>query len=773
MDNLTVVNPFILDVDEYKRDLNFVKHYVEQMTLFLVRDKGISHDEARAFVISKLPKDEQGKLKDVPLTHTYRKKNGDREVVTTGMMSYIQDTLKNRDILSPTFTRYVHPDIRVSPLVTSIDDKVALRNVNRRASREAQARAGGLLVEVNQLESAGKTEEAKLKKIEYVRMLDLAIYKNNEQTGNKLSNNALSGAHVSSSTPLANRSAHPSLTSTCRLTSGYGNANNEKLVAGNRHYRNPSIVMNNLISIIYLTNMDELQAILTKYEMYIPTVQDVMTMVRRCSSYYWKGEDAFQYIERFVSKLEPIERAAVLYIGDLYQIKEHNPDLVRTFITQLKHRVLEPLPFEEAKKVTKEFNSDYMALVNQLQGNDMIGVTNQMAEESNPVLYGQIAATLLNVNTVLTNYSDFIKTFLVTKNMPSSIAYLPSMIRYTAITSDTDSTIFTVQDWAKWYSGEYIVNEETIGVAACVVFIASQSITHILAMMSANLGVAKERLFQIGMKNEFRFDVFSPTQETKHYYSIYGCQDGNVLADFKTEVKGVHLRNSALPPAIMEAAANKMREICVRVSKGEKISIVEELQYVADKELEILQAIRRGDSNYFKLEKVGAADSYKQGEQAHKYVSYTLWRDVFADKYGACEVPPYTAYKVNTTITSPTVFNEWLDNMEDQNLARRFKDWMIKTGKREVKTFYLPMSIVDTVGIPDEIFSLIDTRRIIVDNVSVFYKVLETLGFYQLDDRINRLIMDIPEFSQHSTSNDLKLKCVERMLLAPASVKAA
>jgi hypothetical protein len=59
----------------------------------------------------------------------------------------------------------------------------------------------------------------------------------------------MSGAMSSPSTPLHNKTGHSTLTSGCRNTTSFSNANNEKILTGNRHYYNVNIILNNLVFI--------------------------------------------------------------------------------------------------------------------------------------------------------------------------------------------------------------------------------------------------------------------------------------------------------------------------------------------------------------------------------------------------------------------------------------------------------------------------------------------------------------------------------------------
>lgn len=723
-----VSNPFVLPVDEYKRDLNYLRDYVSQMALMLHKTENITIEAARAFVISKIRKGGEYEFKDRPIAHTLRGSNGDRHEARSGLHQYIKNAIQENNIIAPTLTRYLHPSVKVSPMSLSIDKKVEARNKNKAIAKEARM-AGNM---------------------------DLAINKNNHQQANKISNNATSGALVSSSTILVNPSGHAVLTSTCRLTSGFGNANNEKVVMGNRHYRMPSIAINNVLSTVDNTDYVALEATMQKYGLHTPTVEETLDVIEKGSYRYWTGEKPWGFITRLIKSLKPIERAAFVYTGDLYHLRKYNDAVIREFFTKLCTRVETPVPLEEAKKLQRRFNADHIALANQLQGEEMKGISITNASENHPELYGKVIATLLNIEAVMEEYKDFIRTFFTTTNIPSSIAYLPSMIRDCAVVSDTDSTIFTVQDWADWYNGNYVVNKENLALGAGVSFFASQTITHILAVMSANFGVAKERLFQIGMKNEFRFDILGTTEETKHYWSIIGCKEGDVFDEYELERKGVHLRNSSVSTVVMKHAENMMTQICNDLVAGKPFNMQYWMQFVADREIEIMHDVKNGKANYYKRQKVNPAESYKLDETKSMYASYTLWRDVFAPKYGDSETPPYVAYKVNTTLGNKTKFRNWLASFKDTALRDRLIDWMARNGKEKIQTFNLPATVVYSSGIPSEIFELIDLRRIVVDNVSVLYKILETMGSFTLDKHINRLVSDLPEYSRHSTQPELE-----------------
>jgi hypothetical protein len=54
----------------------------------------------------------------------------------------------------------------------------------------------------------------------------------------------------------------------------------------------------------------------------------------------------------------------------------------------------------------------------------------------------------------------------------------------------------------------------------------------------------------------------------------------------------------------------------------------------------------------------------------------------------------------------------------------------------------LPQQRVQVHGIPKELIIAMDIRRTVLDCTAVFYIILETLGYYCLDDKISELASD-------------------------------
>jgi hypothetical protein len=705
-------NPFVLTANQYKRDLDVFKHYIDQSVEYISAMTGAPREQCMAFVKNSLRPDGKFAFKDPAVMYLRRNEHGDREQVEGTLGGYLSESIKEHQLIAPTLTTYYHPTVKKSLLAGFIDANVKRRGVAKKAM--FQARMDGNKI--------------------------LEILKDNEQTNMKLSNNACSGAHVSASTPLFNKTAHSTLTSNCRSTAGYGSANNEKFLNGNRHYWSPDIVKNNIVSIVTNSDYESIQLAMNEFGIRHPSVEETMECIRYSTQLYFRDEAAHRLIEQYVRKLTDIQRSAFVYTGDLYHLMKFNREIVYRFVHELSSRVGEVHP--DPDSIIKNAHEDHIALASQLCPKEMKG--KKVKDVVGSDAYGVLASTVAHIGQVITEYKNLIKAFWVTKNVPASLAHFPDSIRRSALMGDTDSTIFTVQDWVVWYNdGRLGYDDRSSGVAATMIFLAAQTITHVLARMSANFGIEESRIFQVAMKNEYKFDVFVPTQVAKHYYASIGCQEGNLYKAQEPEIKGVHLKSSNAPPAVMAKAKAMMIRIMDTVMAEKPVSLRDIMGEIAALEHDIRTSIlERSSYEYFRMGQIKPAASYTLPPEQSNFAHYTFWNATFGTKYGEVQEPPYNSVKISVDLKSPVKIKAWLEKMEDRDLAEKLTNWLLKSGKKAISTFHVPEQIIQSKGIPKEIKSEIAIRKLITDTVTVFYIVLESLGIYMQNKQMTRLVSD-------------------------------
>lgn len=700
------VNPFALEREAYVRDINVLHHYVEDVTHALQIETGADYAQAHDFVLRKAKES----MVDPDVKFFERQENGDRKPRKQPLSKYMNDVVRGEKILAPTMTVYTPPHIKESILVRYIDANVKARGVAKKAMFAAE-----------------------MAKNEPVR-----IIKKIEQTGRKLANNAISGAHVAPGTPLYNKTAHSTLTSNCRVTAGYGNANNEKFLSGNRHYWSPDIVINSITSITRNTDYKELERVLKFYEIRYPSVRETMQCIEYSARLYFQTHAEYVNIFRYVNRLTPLQRAAFVYTGDLYHLMKCNPEFVRRFVDRLS--TPSSMPHPDPRSVLDNAMEDHVALAQQVVPSVMRGKT--MLDVRGQVEEAIVATVVENIEQTLTQHFDLIRVLWVTVNVPSSVAQFPDSIRRSALTGDTDSTIFTVQDWVIWFSGQPGFSDKECAIAATMIFLASQTIVHVLAMMSKNAGIETKRLFQTAMKNEFKFDVFTPTQVAKHYFAYISCQEGNLYAKYKKEIKGVHLKTSKISKLVMKDAEKLMIYIMEEVLAGRKLSIDHIMKWVADAERGVMESIARGSYEYFRSTQIRDPSGYKEGKDNATYGQYLMWQEVFAPSYTEAPQPPYMTVKISTDIKSKSELARWIEGFEDRELAARMTAYIKRTGKTNLNTLQLPVECCNSKGIPKEIMERIKVRKMVIDSCKVYYLILETLGVYMLNDKITRLVSD-------------------------------
>ena len=714
-----VVDPFVLKPSEYVRDINILKHYAEQTALYISKMSGNSYEYCLDYVKRHIREEGHFALKKRRVMYLERNEFGDRSKQVGFFIDYLADIVKKQYLVAPNFTVYLNPKQNKSWLTDIIEGNIKKRSIKKKEMFAAEAR--------------GDTLEQ-----------DIA---DTAQGTKKILNNSLSGASLSKSSPLENKTTHSTLTSTCRLTSGYGNANNERFLSGHRHYWHPTIVRNNIISIIQNSDYTLIEAVIKKYNLVYPSVEDTLECIQRSTKRYSTSQVEDQRLSQLVSTLTPIERAAFVYTGDLYHLRKHNDEFVRTFISSLANHDVEPCNVEEPYTPPAEDIEILASLICVDELKELIVKNNLKAAKGKELLKTDKAqlfrSVIKNIENTVETYSDFIKAFLVTSNVPPSIATLPSMVRSSVLVSDTDSSIFTVQDWVKWHQGRVGFDAKCYAVTNTMVFLSSRTVKHILAIMSVNSGVEESRIHQMAMKNEYTFDVLVPTQIAKHYFGGISCQEGQVYSQIKSEVKGVHLKSSNVSKGVITRAKKLMDETVLKIMREEKIKMFDVLKHVADIEREIVASIRSGDAEFYKKGSIKDASGYTLKENAPPYQQYIFWNEIFAPKYGVSPPPPYAVLKASVDLDTPVKFNAWVDSIEDLEFKERVLNWAARTGRRYLGTqIQIPAVILGSKGLPKELEDVVGLRRIVLDTMKSFYIYLEAIGYYKQNTNITWLVSD-------------------------------
>lgn len=707
-------NPFVLPTEDYGRDLNILERYYQDTARYLALETGKSHDECYQWVRKTThPTEGRLPLKDPAVLAMKRDKPGTRDKWSTTFLGYMQKVETEGLIVSPTLAAYRHPDQHESLLAKYMRKNVDKRNAVKKQKFKAKM--------------AGDNAAA--------GFYDIL------QSTFKIKNNSVSGGHASAFTPLYNKSTHSTLTSTCRSATGYANANNERFLFGNRHYYDVDVVIQNIISVINNSDYALIDEAVKTYNLHIPTVEETCASIKYSTDLYWRNLQWNARIESLVSKLSDLERVAYVYTGNFYHLREFNPQFVRTFLDRFT--TCSDTVIDNPESIIEEMDGDLEAYVGILHAPDLKNKPIFAIKDAEPETYARIASSVNNIFSLLKEYTVLFKAFWVTLNPPASVAVLPDSIRRGVLVSDTDSTIFTVQDWTMWYKdGVVDFDEKTTSIWAFVVYLAQMTTMHLLASLSSNMGVAKPDLYKLSMKNEYMMPALSLTSRAKHYAYYISAQEGNVYKEMVTDIKGVELKSTKAPKEIIEKLHKFIMKPMDWTLEGKKISIKTMMQEVADQEHLIINSLKEGRIDYLTTAGIKSADSYAN-PQGSNYIFYDFWNSVFGPKYGEVPPPPYSTVKVSLTSTSVSKVRAWIESIEDKELASRLEDWIVKHNKTtSITQFLIPMDVISTKGMPKEIIQCMDIRKIVFTTMAPFYLVLETYGVYMKDKNITKLVSD-------------------------------
>jgi len=717
------MNQFLRPVDDYVRDLDIVKHAKEDMAFGLHKATGKPIEDCRAYVEKEWSPTGKFPFRDPRVRCTKRVK-GSRNIEVIRFSEYLGEVSEKNYILSPSLTVLLPPRILRSKIGKYMEKLAKLRASDKAGEKEAQMR----------------------------RDKDMENYKRNMQTCRKLRANSTSGAMVSDSTPLFNKTGHSVLTSTCRSGTGYGNSHNERFITGNRHYWAMDIVYSSLSTICRYTDMKALRKTINKYNLVIPTVEDVMDCITY-SLFLYHPRANLTTLRTMVDRLTDMERAAFVYIGDLYHLKKHNPEIVRTLLTKLiviaesadRSYLTAKVDFDEAiMTLASIVCSDYL---NKRMVKDV-----RVDDED---VYLRIVGTYLHIEKELEGYGDLIESLWRSDNAPISVAKLPNSIRRAAIVSDTDSTIFTVQKWVEWfYDGHIPFHTEAKAVSNSIVYMTSQIVRHFLALMSSNAGVEKDKIFSLNMKNEFFFEIFFMSPRAKHYAARQLIKEGNVLPDPVLELKGVEYRDSNVPAHVNALIRDTLNWIFDEISSKGKVSVMKILKVVYEVETAIEQSILDRKIDYLRRARVKPPEGYIDGEDQHAYQSYVMWQEVFAPKYGTSPEPEYRAVSFGVDLSSKTKLQRWLAGIKDKELVGRMQNWLNTVERDKLTNIYLPEEIVLGTGIPEEFDGIIDIQKSIFGCSRSFYLILAAFGIYLINDNLTKLVKDV--FNQLPVNEPLK-----------------
>lgn len=680
-------SPFL--TRDYKEERNIMRVACRQHAFYLSRvldqDKEVIYKNLILYVNKNL-----NRFKSPIATILIKDKNGDRQLKKVPLSKVIKHVERNNYHFSPSMVAYKNSDEEES--INSIATRRYTENRNKFKAIRQEA-----------ISNNDKELENKADKL---------------QAAFKEANNSQSGSMMVGGTPLHNASGHTTLSSICRVLVSTANLVNEQFLTGNRLYNKPQNVIQAITSRVMSTDLKALDDVIKKYGLVYPEPKDLIEIINHYSSRYCGAEKYNKIIEEYVNHLAPIELAAAIYVLDLTSLFKFNKAFMTTFFdewVEIPDHNLTPVPPSDGDKkvlcVTKLLSKDKEA-VNKLNAYHL------SLEEK---------------------YYDFINVFFRSQIPPTGIYDVNTMIRDCVLTSDTDSSIYTVDRMRQEYNPpkEKVVSLD--GVLTYFIRLISVDQHH---QFSINMNVAERNRRILGMKNEFYYSGYITTLLSKHYYALKRMVEGVVYPTPEMEVKGSNLRGFKIPKSVRDSVQELMKTIISAVEDGRRLDPAVELAKIGDMERRVINDLKEGKWEWLGKQRVMGKGAYKAPMSA-AYYYHELWTKVFAPKYGQAPELPYVGIKVKVNLGSKTKLLAYANSLEDKALGERLIDFCTETGRDKFDVFIIPMEVIQALnGVPEDVRSVTDIREIIRENFKSLYIVLESTGIFFLNKATTRLVSD-------------------------------
>lgn len=687
-------------------NINLMNDYIIDNAVLVSKDLGVSMDEAKG-IVTKIIDDYKasGKFRDPVVEYMGKNTYGDRVLKKKNLLNYLEST--SHGIVVPAGTVYAKHENDMSVHTENTNERVRKRSIVKKEAAMHEIR--------------GETK--------------LAAQKTRFEKAYKAGNNAVTGLMDNMYNPFYNPSGHYALTSITATVTTIGNMISESMIAGNRLYNRPEIVVNHIISTISNTDLESMERVIRKYKIYIPTAIECMSIILKSTRFYWSSQKHDDDIRDVLSKLTDVERAAFAYTNDLYHFRMYNSDLCKRMFGKLievhddstdPKKDMEGIP-EDIEVMVKSILYDDM--LEHSKKEDVISFKDDLHMDTKR----KIASTARHSVNFLDKIDDLVKTFFMTNNLPINVSDIKDMMRKCTVLSDTDSTCSTYQDWVMWYHNRKLpkFTSDEIGISGAVLLFVYRTLAHSLELFSNRMNITGKYSKLLAMKNEFYWKTMIFMNMTKHYFADTAIKEGSVFKKTKLELKGSNLIDSKLPADLQEKSKGYYSKITDIITSGQKVNIHKIVREIADIELDIIKRMKALDTDIMKEETILDHTSYKGGMLGSVYYHFMLWNEVFGEKYGTIEETPVVCVKVKTNMLTKKSMMDSIESIKDDSIRNNFKKFLEKYPKNALETLRLPKEVVLGIGLPEELQDLMVVKPAVLELCSTFYFILESLGIYK------------------------------------------
>ncbi len=563
---------------------------------------------------------------------------------------------------------------------------------------------------------------------------------NNQQATVKISMNSTSGAMGANGNFLTSPANYNSITSSCRFFVMNSYAHAERFLEGNFLFANIEQVITHVVLCVRKgPDSNAVVQACNKLGIHLPSVDEVVDFLYdKLSRYKPESPKVYrQKIKDLIVNLDVGKRTFIYYMSNLHNLVMTNEHFFRPWIDDILNDKNVVYTQDNDLSEIKNIDEDLMIVLSTIyndklpknrKGNN-ISVYDclnpqpeQGVNEAHPEIVQQFICIGRHIVGLLEQIQEVFEIFMKHDIPISNIPEHKYMYRDAVTLSDTDSIIFTTQNWTKWYTGEMRVSVVAYSINALVVFLLTKSTNYLQFQVSKNLGICGKDTLGMHMKNEFMMPVQISTAAKKNYASTLKIQEGVVFAEPRLELKGVMLRSSTLSSCstnyvqwFIQGIINEINDTGVVDPRNRIMDVLRFERLIADDLMD-------GKTSFLSVNSIKLPEEYKDPDISI-YFNYKIWEAVFAEKYGSILLPTKT-YVIPLVGFKSAAYLEYLDKT-DINLAEKLREAIRIYNNKDIN--FIPINSMLTTT-PEVLRKVIDIRSIIYTQSKPLYLIMRSLG---------------------------------------------
>lgn len=592
---------------------------------------------------------------------------------------------------------------------------------------------------ISQMVTDRQKERSKIKKQQFeatsVGDTDLALFYKYQQSTIKVNLNALPGGYGSEHNIFYDKGGYNSITSSARSMIARAYITAERLLGGNFGWFSLEEAINHIVQHTRRRDVsdDVLRDSIRTYGLRYPSVDEVYEYIRDGLIGYCPTADT-GVLRTMLSRCSDVDLAWLWYYCNLRHLFWETPGM-KERITSLFDIDPARVRVEDATaKDIKDIPGPMQILVSVAFSDVIESVPLDVILTKRTDLIPVYVGLAREFSNRIQPLSDLVSLWTNSMVDVPDITHQPLLIRNTVIISDTDSIIFTANEWDSWYKNNDSsgVTKESYQITSLVIYWLHYAVQYALYRFSCYYGVSDDKLRVLAMKNEFLYPIILLFDIKKTYAGVQMVQEGVILPKPKPDIKGQQLRGSKLCNETLDFTEDLIVNRVLNPAISGKISGMDLIQRVVELERHIMQSVRSGNVDYLAITSLKPDNEYKDSEQVSVMRAWFIWESVFGNTYGHIR-PPLKVPLV--PVVTPD--QRYLDSLPEK-MRKGFRLYFEKYPK-----FPSNLIVDPQYGkIPKEMMPLVAVRDVVKANLAPAYLVLERLGLTLGPSKWNLLFSD-------------------------------